>query len=739
MAAFRFPDIFSSKEKTRRASLLVVLVWSYIFVSVMFMLFVALAERTVLPRSITAFAVTLVSGVTCLSINRRGWTTIASWLFIASSIVAITQRALNVGGIRSPGVIMYFVFALIAGLLLGRRAGIATALVSATICLCLAFAEHYGLLPTQTLHYGVFTYWWLLCLYLSFIIFIVYLSTESVGRAFKREQAESDRAQVELEARRETEQHLNIALTVGAVGIWRSDQRMKEFWADDYAASVFGLPRSEDGMIEFATWKNAIHPDDLPIVMNGLNRAQKDEPSLRPEFRMIRPDGEVRYVETSRATVTDKEGRFVCHVGTVIDITDRKRAEEEREKNELERQALLQQLMQAQKKEAMGVLAAGVAHDFNNLLGAIMGYSQLLQEDLAREPQSLHFVERISAICERGKEIVAQILTFARSGVPERQVVDLSAFLRESEAMVSKAIAEGPTLTFSYGVQDVHVKANSGQLLELVTNLCVNASQSFGEVRGKVSVQLDLASKSDVLGMLEARFKKNCRLIGQVDNLQSYVRLRVTDNGSGMAPEVLPRIFDPFFTTKGREHGSGLGLAVCQGIVESHGGFCLVESEQGTGTSFSVFLPITSEPLADAPNKSEALQPAQGSERILVVDDEPDITEVMTHALRRIGYQVSAFNNPVAALKVFQNSPSAWDLVILDLSMPGMQGTELANELKAINPNIRIILCSGYTGSNGAPLPPTVDWCLTKPVDMPGLTKDIRVLMDGSLSMKPKN
>ncbi len=739
MAAFRFPDIFSSEERTRRASLLVVLVWIYFLVSALFFLFVVLAERTILLRTFTAFAVTLASAVTCLAINRRGWTTIASWLFIASSIVAITQRTLNVGGIHSPGVIMYFVFALIAGLLLGRRAGIATALGSAAICLGLALAEHYSLLPPQTLHYGVFTYWWLFCLYMSFIIFIVYLSTESVSRAFKREQVEFNRAQVELVARREAEQHLNIALKVGAVGIWRTDERMKEFWADDYAATVFGLPRSGDGTIEFATWKNAIHPDDLPIVMNGLNRAMKNEPSLRPEYRMIRPDGEVRYVETSRATVTDKDGRFVCHVGTVVDITARKKAEEEREKNELERQVLLEQLMQAQKKEAMGALAAGVAHDFNNLLGAIKGYSELLQEDLPHEPQSLHFVERISAVCERGKEIVAQILTFARSHVPEQRVVDLSAFLRESESVVFKAIASGPTLTFSYGLQDVHVKANPGQLLELVTNLCVNASQAFYGGRGEIVVQLDQVSKTDVSEMVEARHQKNCRLIGRVDNSLSYVRLRVKDNGSGIDPDVLPKIFDPFFTTKGRERGSGLGLSVCQGIVESHNGFCLVESEQGTGTSFSVYFAVTNEPLPDAPVRSKPPQPAKGSERILVVDDEPDITEVMTHALRRNGYEVSTVNDPVAALMVFQNRPLAWDLVVLDQTMPGMQGTELATELKAINPNIPIILCSGYAGRGDEPLPPAVDRCLTKPVDISGLTRDIRAMLDGSVSINPKS
>ena len=137
--------------------------------------------------------------------------------------------------------------------------------------------------------------------------------------------------------------------------------------------------------------------------------------------------------------------------------------------------------------------------------------------------------------------------------------------------------------------------------------------------------------------------------------------------------------------------------------------------------------------MADAPERSKVLQSAEGSERILVVDDESDITEVMTHALRRIGYQVSAFNDPVAALQAFQNSSSAWDLVILDVTMPGMQGTELAKELKAINPNIPIVLCSGYTGSTDGPLPPAVDWCLTKPVDMSGLTGGIRALLDGSV------
>jgi signal transduction histidine kinase/CheY-like chemotaxis protein len=436
---------------------------------------------------------------------------------------------------------------------------------------------------------------------------------------------------------------------------------------------------------------------------------------------------EIGYLEKRPEAV---EGPFLAEERSMLNaLSEMLVSYLEHEEIELERSALEEQLRQAQRKEAMGTLAGGIAHDFNNILAAIQGFSGLLHDDLEPGSQSRNFSERILTACDRGKEIVAQILTFARDGVQQQRPVALCAFIRECEPLLSKAIVQGPVLTFSYAKNDVLVKGNSGQLLQLVSNLCVNASATCDQGRGSIHVNVDLPSSGEIaqIAKLPQDLGRHC--IGIAYKSTSYVRVRVADDGAGIAPDVLPRIFDPFFTTKGRQHGSGLGLSVCHGIIESHEGFCLVETELGKGTCFSVFFPVIGEARRIMPEEPIVSSVDRGVERVMLVDDEQDVRDVMTVALQRLGYKVSAFDDPTDALVAFQKEPEAWDIVISDLIMPKMYGSELLERMKSINPDIPTILCSGYAEHSSAPISSSIGVHLSKPVSFPELNRCVRALL----------
>ena len=483
----------------------------------------------------------------------------------------------------------------------------------------------------------------------------------------------------------------------------------------------------EDHDAAFEAWRAMVHPDDMPAVSWGIQQMIEGAvPQGKGAFRLMLEDGEIRHVEASSAPVRDKNGAVVSFAGTVIDITQQKKAEIERKLGEQQRRSLETQLLQAQKKEALGILASGIAHDFNNLLGAIQGFSAFMKEDAQPGSQSEHCAKRILAACGRGKEIVTQILTFARTGSQQQQAIELSALLRECRDLLPNAAIERASVTFSWPAQEIHMKANAGQLLQLVTNLCMNAAESFEGAPGRIDVELDLPGRGEIAGTEEKPRDPHSHSIGKLDPARPYARIRVRDNGSGIAPGILQQIFDPFFTTKGRRRGSGLGLSVCQGIVESHDGFCIVESELGQGTSFAVFLPVLDRPPSKPAPSPAAPRKITGTERVLIVDDEVDITDWLRIGLSRLGYRVSAFNDPLQTLTEFKGNPAGWDIVIADQIMPDMRGAEFLELLKTYNPNIPAVLCSGHGEEDVA----QAELCLSKPISLAELAASIRTILD---------
>ncbi|HXS05669.1 MAG TPA: ATP-binding protein [Rhizomicrobium sp.] len=715
-------SLFTDDEAVQRSALLLTLASVYTGFTFIFAAFAAIVQPELAVRTGSAALIAFAITLTCLGLSWRGWTKLGCGLFVTVNLALITARAVMAGGVQAANLMIYFVFALAAGMLLGRRASIATALASILLCLGMALGFDFGIVQRQVALPNALVTWWLYALCMSFVMFMIILQILLMLRARAR-------VEHELANRRRTEAHLNAALRAGAVGIWDGHIGRGRAWTDERTANLFGVTRAEDGTVPFETWLGTIHPEDRCKVSAAL-QALLLRPNARGrmQYRVLRPNGEVRHVEGTGVVMTAPDGTVVSHVGTVTDITERKRREEEKERSEQERRILEEQLLQAQKREVMGTLAGGIAHDFNNLLAAIQNFAALIEEDAASSPESRQFAGRILAGCGRGKDIVGQILTFARTGVQRQEVLDLAAFLNESAPLLSPAIASSARLNLSPPVRPLWVKGNPGQLLQLIANLCVNAGEALGTKGGEVGVTLIAASRAQMLRLAGAPAAPHIHRIGTVEVSRPYVLLCVKDDGPGMTPEVLRRVFDPFFTTKGRQYGSGLGLAVCQGIVESHCGFCLVESAPGKGTRFSVLLPLAEEAPAALP-RADAEKMAGGFERILLVDDDLDVLDSMSVGLRRMGYNVQSFNDPLAALAAVERGPDAWDLVIADRIMPGLYGPELLERIKKIDCRIRTILCSGHAEEGDSGPPPSIDLLLAKPVTAAELTAAVRELL----------
>jgi len=367
------------------------------------------------------------------------------------------------------------------------------------------------------------------------------------------------------------------------------------------------------------------------------------------------------------------------HVAFVRDISYRKQAEAEQSKLEA-------QLYQAQKMESIGRLAGGVAHDFNNMLGVILGYADLMKADLAKDHPLLKKVLEIEKAANHSRGITTQLLAFSRRQVVSPQVLDLNARIGDLQKTFARLIGEDIDLQVFTGDGLWTVKFDPTQIEQILINLAVNARDAM-PAGGRLTIEtenihLDEAYCRDHVGFVPGDF----------------VRLSVSDNGSGMEPETLSHVFEPFFTTKEVGKGTGLGLATVYGIVKQGGGFINAYSEPGQGTTFTIYLPRISGGKAIS-EESDDVPMAAGTEKVLLVEDD-DMVRVMTRAmLERIGYTVQAVSTPEAALVFFEADDTTVDLLMTDVVMPEMNGKELRNRIAAIRPDIKTLFMSGYTAN----------------------------------------
>ena len=359
------------------------------------------------------------------------------------------------------------------------------------------------------------------------------------------------------------------------------------------------------------------------------------------------------------------------------DVTQKKQAEMERLRLEAE-------LRQSQKMEAIGTLAGGIAHDFNNMLSSVMGNVELSREELPPEHPVQKNLGQIMEAGKRGAELVHQILSFSRVQEHEPRPMRMAQAIQDGLKLLRSSIPSSVEIIENIGAQEVMILGDVTQIQQIIMNLCNNATQAMrGEGVMQVGLErmeVDPAQAQGVSPDMEAG---------------SYLCLSVRDSGTGMTPEIMQRIFDPFFTTKEVGKGTGMGLSVVHGLVQAHGGFITVESRLGEGSFFSVYLPV----IDAVPRQGEAREPElpRGHERIMFVDDEYPLVELGRQLLSRLGYQVTAVTSSIQALERYRANPGGYDLVITDYTMPEMTGDKLTSELLKINPQLPVIICTGYS------------------------------------------
>jgi PAS domain S-box-containing protein len=365
---------------------------------------------------------------------------------------------------------------------------------------------------------------------------------------------------------------------------------------------------------------------------------------------------------------------------TIRDVT--KTLATERIKHELEAQ-----LRQAQKLDALGTLAGGIAHDFNNILGAMVAFIDLIRIDVNDGASVLEHVAELKNASNRAGDLVRQILTFSRIQKPSRSVTKVDSAVSDALKLMRSSLPSSVVIKSSFDAQTPFVLADPSQLHQVVMNLCTNAAHAMREHGGELALRVDLAVVDEALSSQRPDLRPG-----------RYARIAVSDTGQGIDQATLKRIFEPFFTTKKQGEGTGLGLAVVHGIVRDHDGAIAVESTVGSGTTFEVFLPeYLGEPSAVA--VSPATLPRGNDERILVVDDEEALCASLAQLLSRLGYRVTAKAQPEEALALFRQSPEEFALVLTDLTMPGMTGLELAEQILRLQPNARVVLMSGFSGT----------------------------------------
>ena len=372
--------------------------------------------------------------------------------------------------------------------------------------------------------------------------------------------------------------------------------------------------------------------------------------------------------------------------------------------------------------EALGTLAGGIVHDMNNILTPILGFSDIVREEIPENSRLGQDLRQISEAALRARNLVNQILTFTRQSERSMAPVSAKAMVKEPLKLLRSSLPSTIEIRQSIKPGDYTITADPTQMHQVIMNLVINAAQAMSNKGGVLEVsmeEVDLGTQPD----------------GEAPGLAPgrYVRIQLSDTGAGMAPEVAARVFEPYFTTKTPGEGTGLGLSVVHGIIESHKGAISVRSRPGEGSVFTIHLPRTADQKPSETRRPFAKLP-KGSGRILLVDDEMSVGSFLETALGRLGYEVDFFSSSPKALAAFGQNPDGWDLVITDQTMPQLKGTDLSAEIYKVRPELPVVLCTGYSNDlDGAKTRGAgIRAVLMKPVDLTGLAGTISGLLGGA-------
>ena len=497
---------------------------------------------------------------------------------------------------------------------------------------------------------------------------------------------------------RDSERKLEMAQRIAHVGHWDRDLESGRVAGSEEWFRIYGR-EFEERAAQVDEWHDrwlaTIHVEDLARVTQVYEATLNDGAPFDVEYRLLRPNGEVRIVHSRGGLTRDESGRPRRMFGMTQDITELRRAEAERLKLE-------ERLRQAEKLEAIGTLAGGIAHDFNNILGAVLGHGELAQGKAGESGALREHLDQVIQAGGRGKRLVEQIFAFSRSGAGERIPVHVQSVVEETLDLLAASLPPSIRLEKMLRTGDTAVAGDATRLHQVTMNLCANAVQAMA-VGGVLSVTLE---RTDING---ARELTHATLAPG-----HYVCLRVRDTGTGIPAAVLKHIFDPFFTTKRVGEGTGLGLSLVYGIVTDFGGAVDVETREGVGTTFTVWLPACGE-VAPCVMDEAGLLPQGNGEAVMIVDDESPLVTVAEEMLAGLGYEPFGFSSSTDALAALCMHPDRYDIVLTDEMMPDMTGTDLARAIRRVRADIPILLMSGYSG-----------WQLTERARSAGVSEVLR-------------
>ena len=399
------------------------------------------------------------------------------------------------------------------------------------------------------------------------------------------------------------------------------------------------------------------------------------------ELTLKHKSGKNILVLETATVVRDKSGNITAYQGIIRDVTYKRQLE--------------QQLFQAKKMESVGLLAGGIAHDFNNILTTISGYAELIQMDMDKSHQNYNDIDNIIRGVKRAEDLIRQLLAFSRKQMIEPDIIDLNELITELHMMLKRLISED--IQFKLNLKDKLscIKADPVQIQQILVNLIVNANHAIRKQKNKHKGKRISVITDEIILTRESTAQYPGSREGK------YVNIEVQDSGIGMGDETKQNIFEPFFSTKKEGEGTGLGLATVYGIVKQNNGYIYVDSQPGMGTTFKIFWPATDEQKTTESFVESKIEFQPRTETILFVEDDVSVRELFCNALKSFGYNVIEAENGRHALEIVQNGllDKKIDLVISDVVMPEMGGEELAGHLKERNPEIKILLCSGFTDS----------------------------------------
>ena len=451
-------------------------------------------------------------------------------------------------------------------------------------------------------------------------------------------------------------------------GIHEVDLSGNMVFCNDAMCRILGYSRNELIGMNYRQYMDESTGIQVFRVFNSVYRT--GNPLAVSGFEFITKDGSRRSIDASISLIRDPDGEPIGYRGIMRDVTERDR--------------LQKQSMQAQKMEAIGTLAGGIAHDFNNILNAVIGFTELSLDEVTSEGPQKQYLSRVLQAGQRAKDLVNQILSFSRRTRQERRPINVAPIVKEGIRFLRASLPSTIEIRKVIEPDLRSVVADPTEIHQIVMNLCSNAGHAMRETGGLLELRVENVDVDSRHTTVDPELAPG-----------AYVCVTVSDTGTGVAAEDIPRIFEPYFTTKEKGEGTGLGLAVVHGIASGYGGAIQVHSEVERGSTFQVFLPAVEDTPMEEPGTIDA--PPGGNERILFVDDEPMTVEMAEQILKRLGYAVTSKTSSLEALDLFQAKPDEFDLIIADVTMPNLTGVVFAQEIRKISPTIPLILCTGFS------------------------------------------